>query len=120
METRRTSRAVQPTNSAGRCGLSRSRTRVRGRRFDRAGERLRSRCGSPVRTIVRGSAVRNPGKGQVVECPLEDRPMVTPAPQPEHERRNARRVALPFVLAAAIVALVIAVVFGVTRPWEDS
>lgn len=46
--------------------------------------------------------------------------MVTPAPQPEHERRNARRVALPFVLAAAIVALVIAIVFGVTRPWEDS
>ena len=37
---------------------------------------------------------------------------------PEHEKRPARRVATPFLLAIGLVVLVMAIVMGVTRPWE--
>ena len=51
---------------------------------------------------------------------MAERPATTPGTGPEHERRSARRVATPFILAVAGIVVVIAVVFGVTRPWEDS
>jgi hypothetical protein len=51
---------------------------------------------------------------------MAERQMTTPVTGPEHERRDARRVATPFVIAAAVIALVIAAVFGVTQPWEGS
>jgi fatty acid desaturase len=41
-------------------------------------------------------------------------------PGPEHERRQARRIWVPFVFMAALVALVMAIVFAVTQPWEGS
>jgi hypothetical protein len=46
--------------------------------------------------------------------------MTTPAAGAEHERRSARRVATPFILAIVAIALVIAAVFGITQPWEGS
>jgi hypothetical protein len=51
---------------------------------------------------------------------MTDRHMTSHVAGPEHERRDARRVFTPFVIAVAIVALVIAAVFGVTQPWEGS
>jgi len=51
---------------------------------------------------------------------MAERPVTTAPAAPEHERRPARRVATPFILAIAVVALVIGIVFAAVRPWEGS
>jgi len=41
------------------------------------------------------------------------------AAEPERERGNSRRLAIPIIFAIVLIGVVLATVFLIVQPWED-